>query len=348
MDFVVFAAIVFLVATPLTLWVAGAMYFDVAHGAWWGWLLSAAWLAAVAAVFLLTPHLSQALLILLIAFALFYWWWRTIEPSHHRDWDPNFSQLPTIELAGDELVVTNVRNTEYRSIEDYTLHYETRRYRLSRLSGVDVLILYWGSRFMCHPMFVFDFGEIGRLCISLEVRYRRGQKYDFLKSLYRQQELMYVVSDERDAILRRTQCLVGHDMYLYHLRSRPLEDRQFLFEYANRINQLVEAPRWYHGITANCTTVIYAQGRGRIEWDWRMLLNGQLDRMLYDRRRLDHSLPFAKLKELSWVNDVANRAPQSGFGDSIRRELPGFYRGDSTANAADFKSHEDTHVQRSR
>jgi hypothetical protein len=116
----------------------------------------------------------------------------------------------------------------------------------------------------------------------------------------------------------------GHDFYLYRIFGDPLEMRQFFFEYANRINQLVTTPRWYHGVTANCTTGIYTQGRGRIRWDWRMLFNGGLDQLLYERRRLDRTIPFEKLKRLSHVNDVANRAPTDGFGDFIRRELPGY------------------------
>jgi hypothetical protein len=66
------------------------------------------------------------------------------------------------------------------------------------------------------------------------------------------------------------------------------------------------------------------QGRGRMEWDWRMLFNGALDRLLYDRQLLDQALPFESLKRQSLVNDIANSAPADAFGDYIRRELPGY------------------------
>jgi hypothetical protein len=55
-----------------------------------------------------------------------------------------------------------------------------------------------------------------------------------------------------------------------------------------------------------------------------MLFNGRLDEMLYDRGRLDRTIPFDQLKRLSRVNDVASRAPVDGFGEFIRRELPGY------------------------
>jgi hypothetical protein len=261
---------------------------------------------------------------LLAFFAVFLWWWFSQKPSHHRSWNPHFSRLPCIALKGDTLTIENVRNSEYRTIEDSTPRYETRVYRLSQMRGIDALILNWGSPWMSHPMVVFDFGPDGRICVSIEVRYRIGQQYSLCRSLYRQQELIYVVSDERDAILRRTKYLEGHDLYLYRVRVNPLAMREWFLEYAHSINILAERPRWYHGLTTNCTTSIYAQGRGRIKWDWRILLNGALDRLMYDRGLLDQGLSFPRLKELSWVNEIANRAPSSGFGDYLRRELPGY------------------------
>ncbi len=51
---------------------------------------------------------------------------------------------------------------------------------------------------------------------------------------------------------------------------------------------------------------------------------GALDRLLYERKLLDQDLPFESLKQQSWVNDIANRAPADRFGDYIRRELPGY------------------------
>jgi hypothetical protein len=261
---------------------------------------------------------------LLIVFALFLRWWFSQQPSHTRNWDAHFARLPSLGLNGDVITIENVRNAEYGDVDDRGPRYETRGYRLSHLRGVDALILNWGSPWMSHPMFVFDFGTDGRVCISIEVRYRVGQGFNLFRSLYRQQELIFVVSDERDAILRRTKYLKNHDLYLYRLQLDGLTVRQFFLEYANSINALAKTPRWYHGLTTNCTTSIYAQGRGRMQWDWRMLFNGSLDRLLYERERLDRELPFDRLKEQSWINEIANRAPSGGFGDYVRRELPGY------------------------
>ena len=62
-----------------------------------------------------------------------------------------------------------------------------------------------------------------------------------------------------------------------------------------------------------------------------MLLNGRLDELLYERGLFDRRLPFARLKELSRINDVANEAPTDGFGDYLRSRVPGYAQTASTA-----------------
>jgi hypothetical protein len=87
------------------------------------------------------------------------------------------------------------------------------------------------------------------------------------------------------------------------------------------INDLFEKPRWYHGICANCTTTFYRLPNSPVRLDWRVILNGSLDRAFYEGGRLDRSLPFAELRRLAFLNDLANAAPEEGFSDSVRHEL---------------------------
>ena len=318
------ASLIYAVSVVVVMWIAGAIFYDVGRASAIGVILAIASIALAASMFVFWQPPWRPFGLLLIAFALFLRWWLSQQPSQHRNWDPHFARVAYIDLDGDKITIENVRNSEYSAIGESKPRYETRQYHLSQMRGVDALILNWGSPWMSHPMFVFDFGPDGRVCMSIEVRYRVGQKYSLLRSIYRQQELIYVVSDERDAILRRTKFKEGQDLYLYRLSAGALAIRQFFLEYANRINGLASAPRWYNGLTTNCTTSIYAQGRGRMTWDWRMLFNGALDHMMYDRQLLNDSLPFDQLKAQSWINEIANRAPEDGFGDYLRQELPGY------------------------
>jgi hypothetical protein len=294
-------------------------------------VLAVAWLLFAVAVLVLWGPLWKPLTLLAVLSGGFVWWWLSQRPSNDRDWDPDFEQTASVSIAGDLVEIRGFRNTDYSATGARTTRFETRELRFSELCGVDMLVTTWGSKLMSHPMFVFDFGPDGRVCMSIEVRYRRGQQFSILRSLYRQQELMYVVADERDAILRRTTNPRRHDVYLYRLDADGLSMRQFFLEYATSINELAAAPRWYHGLLTNCTMTIYRRGRSHMKWDRRMLINGSLDQLLYERAWLDQSLPFEELKRLSLVNEIANAAPAEGFSDFIRRELPGYRLPQSTS-----------------
>ena len=309
------------VASAVALWMAGAIYYDVCGARGWGRVAAAAWVVGVAALFALWRPVWQPFAALLGVTALFLAWRLRLKPSHDRDWEPAVAMLPRAARDGDAVTVENVRNFEYRSPDDFTPRYDTRTYRLSNLRGLDVIFFNWGSALMSHPVLVFDFGPDGRVCVSIEVRYRKGQTYSVLRSLYRQQELTFVVADERDVILRRTKYGRPQEAHLYRMNVPPEEVRAAFLDYVGAINSVWAAPRWYHGLTANCTTSFYRLPNSRWRLDWRVLANGRLDRALYADGRLDRTLPFEELRRLARLNDIANAAPEDGFGDHVRREL---------------------------
>ena len=290
---VVLISIAFLLVSVVTLWTAGAVYYDVGRGRWFAWPLMLLWFVGVVVSFVYWKPMWQPLVAFYVVFALFLAWWFSQQPSSSRNWNPNFAVLPSFEIDGDVVTAYNVRNTDYRTVDDFTPHYETRTLHLANLQNVDAVITFWGSAWMCHPMLIFDFGADGRLCMSIEVRYRQGQKYGFLRSLYRQQEIMYVVTDERDSLLKRTKYSSDEEVYLYRLNAERDEMLRCFLDYVVSTNGLTVKPRWYHGLTANCTTSIYRQRSRHSPWDWRWLFNGSLDEMMYDHGRLDRRLPFA-------------------------------------------------------
>jgi len=314
-------ALILTAAAGIALWMAGAIYFDACHGVRWGQLVAAGWLVGVGAMFVVWQPLWQPFAVLLGVTALFLVWWLRLKPSNDRDWDPSVAALPHATFKDDVVTIENVRNFEYRSLEDFTPRYETRTVHLSNLRGVDLILFNWGSKWMSHPILVFDFGPDGRICISIEVRYRKEQKFAIVRSLYRQQELIFLVADERDAILRRTKYGKPQTAHLYRLVLSPDVVRNGFLDYIAALNDLYENPRWYNGLWANCTTTFYRFPNSRWFLDWRVLANGLFDRALYEDGRLDRSLPFDELQRLALINDIANAAPEVGFGDHLRREL---------------------------
>jgi Domain of unknown function (DUF4105) len=317
----VVAAPILATAAVIALWVAGAIYYDISDGALWGWFLVLGWIGSVVAVFAVWQPLWQPFAGLVGVATLFIGWWLRQKPSHDRDWDSAVAILPRVVRQDDVVTIENVRNFDYRSLDDFTPRYEARTYHLNNLTGVDLILFNWGSAIMSHPVLVFDFGPDGRVCVSIEVRYQRGQKYSIIRSIYHYYELIFLVADERDATLRRTKYGPSQAAHLYRIITAPDELRATFLDYADAINALEQTPRWYHGLFTNCTTTFYRLPSRRIRWDWRVLANARLDEALYGAGRLDRTLPFPELRRIAYLNDIANRAPEADFGDYIRREL---------------------------
>jgi hypothetical protein len=253
-------------------------------------------------------------------------WWFSIPPSNDRDWLPDVARTARAEIDGDIVTISNVRNFDYRTETDYTEHWETRRYDLSKLRGSDFFLIYWGSPMIAHTIVSWDFEDGQSLAISIETRKEKGEEYSALLGFFRQFELYYVVSDERDVVRLRSNYR-GENVYLYRLTTPVDEARAVLLDYLKEVNRLDDQPEWYNAMTHNCTTTIRKHAQnvtpGR-KFDWRILVNGYIDELGYERGTIDTSLPFAELKRLSNIDAAAQAADQDpAFSERIRDGLPG-------------------------
>ena len=308
-----------------TAWAAGALYFDLPI-AWLRVPLALIYgLAMLAALFFIKGR-WRALGAVAAGFVVVLAWWFTIKPSNERNWQPNVAQLAWAEINRDEVTLHNVRNCDYRTETDYTARWETRTVRLSQIMGIDLAINYWGSPWMAHPIVSFQFVDAPPICFSIETRKQLGQTYSAIGGLYRQFELIYIVADERDVIRVRTNYRPGEDVYLYRTTMTPSQARERFHEYVRSINEIRDHPRWYNAITTNCTTSIRDQHptAERMPWDWRLLLNGKGDELMFERHTIvTAGLPFPELKARSLVNARAQASDASAdFSELIRVGLP--------------------------
>jgi hypothetical protein len=318
-----FSALVCLLAAA---WAIGAIYFDLPI-AWLRTPLALIYgLAMLAAPFFVKAR-WYSLGIIALCFAVVLSCWLTIKPAQDRTWQPDVARPAWAEIREDEITLHNVRNCEYRSETDYTPQWETRVVHLSRLTGVDLAITYWGSPWIAHPIASFQFTDSLPLAISIETRKAVGQNYSALRGFYRQYELIYIPADERDVIRLRTN-FRNEEVYLYHITASPERARAIFLEYLKHLNQLHERSEFYNAVTDNCTTNIRAANiaseYGKVPpWNWRVLLNGKGDELLYQRGFIDRSLPFDELKARSLINPRAKAAGLSpNFSELIRIGLP--------------------------
>jgi len=304
-------------------WAFGALYFDFPTA---GTLAVILFVIILLAAMVFVRRKLRKLAIVFGASTLVALWWLTLKPSNDRAWQPDVAQTAWAEINGDDVTVHNVRNCDYRSETDFTTHWETRTVRLSQITGMDLAIMYWGSPWMAHPIVSFRFADALPLCFSIETRKTIGQQYSAVRGLYRQYTLIYVVADERDSIRVRSNYRHGEDVYLYRTMASPAQARVRFLEYINTVNALHEHPRWYNAITTNCTTNIRTQRptSQRAPWDWRMLVNGKADEMLYQRHLIaTGALPFGELKQRSLINQRARAVDKDpDFSRWIRDGLP--------------------------
>jgi len=285
-------------------------------------------LVALAVLSFVRPR-SRGILIFCCLFASLLAWWLRIPPSNYRQWQPDVAVLPSATIDGNRVTIHNVRNCDYKSETDYSCRHYDKSVDLDKLETADLFLVYWGSPNIAHTMLSFGFGDQGELCFSIETRKEMGEDYSALKGFFKQYELTYIVADERDLVRLRTNYR-KEDVYLYRLKATPELIRKVFLDYLREVNQIKDHPEWYNALTSNCTTNIRghtAKFNPGAKFDWRIIVNGYLDRLLYDRGVIDTSMPFEELRRKSYINPAAQAADGApDFSRRIRMGLPGMAR----------------------
>ena len=322
---VIMTVVLFVIVVVGVPWGALALWFDGSSShALAGTMAGGLALVCILLAALIRPFLRGLVLALLpvVAVAL---WWASIRPSNTRDWSPDVARTARAAFHGSSVTIQNVRNFKYRSETDYDQRWETRTYNLDRIRGVDLFLSFWGPTQIAHTIASWEFDDGQHLAISIETRKEKGESYSAVRGFFRQYELYYVVADERDLVGLRTNYR-GEQVYLYRIRAPASQARALLVDYLNEVNRLMDHPRWYNALTQNCTTAIrgHAQNAGAGgRLDWRLLANGHLDQLLYERGQINTDLPFAGLRARSNITERAKAADDSpDFSIRIRQGLP--------------------------
>ena len=265
-------------------------------------------------------RLLQLLLVVVIVFA---GWWLMQRPSNDREWVPNLAKLPQSTFHGNTVTIQSVRNTEYRSADDYTTAYNDRTFDLRRIQSVDFVVVPFQSvKAAAHTFLIFGFEGGERVAISVEVRRERAESYSPLRGLLRQCELMYVIADERDVILLRTKHRSDR-VYLYPIQTSREKIRKMFVSMLRRANQLRIQPEFYNTLTNNCSSNILQHfnhvNDRKLPANLKVLFPGYSDQLIYDLGLIGGPLSFESLQQSSEITEKANRfAEDAAFSQRIR------------------------------
>ncbi len=322
-------ALVWFVLAVLSLWAMAALYIDVRTP---GLRIPLAMSYAAILVLILAKFKLRirAALLCFGCFCLVLAWWLNLKPTNSGPWQADVDRPAWFEMHGDQMIIHNLRNCDYRTETDYSNCWSDREVNLSDLRGVDLFFTTWGVRWIGHPILSFQFGDDQHVAFSIEARYKPGQAYSAILGFFRQYELIFVVADERDVIRLRTNFRKDEEVFLYRARMGPESARAIFLTYVDYLNQLKDHPEWYNALTRNCTTTLDKQISSEVAkpqpWNYQFLVNGTLDELLYDRGRLvTDGLAFKDLKSGAHINAIAKAADKyADFSAIIRANRPGF------------------------
>ncbi len=277
------------------------------------------------------PRLRRRLAVAMAVFGAWLLFVLLVRPSNERDWNADQARMTTAEIVGDVVTIRNVRNATYRSTTDFDVHWETRRYDLSRLESVWFIVEPFADwRGPAHTFLSFGFDDGDHVAISVEIRKERGEAFSPLLGLLRQYEIAYVVGDERDLIGLRANHRKD-DVFLYPVRATREQARALFVSMLERANRIAAEPEFYNTLTNTCTSNIVDHiesiAPGRVPWSYKTLLPAYSDDLAYDLGLIDTDLPRATYRSAHRINDLASRyAEDPAFsaririGSALRRE----------------------------
>jgi Domain of unknown function (DUF4105) len=158
--------------------------------------------------------------------------------------------------------------------------------------------------------------------VSVEIRGQKGDTYEFLRGLFKQFELFYVIGDERDVIRVRTN-YQNEEVHLYRTNCTPENARKLLVDFLKGADTLRSYPKFYNTLFCNCTTTLIEHINRvlptRVPLWQRRMMNGYTDHAAYENGWLAGHESFAELRAKSNINARALKADQDpDFSEKIR------------------------------
>ena len=247
-----------------------------------------------------------------------------VRPSLARDWNKDMEVLARATFKDNLVTITNIRNNTYRSTTDYDVHHYTKTFDLDKLESVWYMVepfAGYGAG-AAHTLVSFCFTGYDCVAVSAEIRKEEGEKFDAVKGLFRQYELVYVIADERDVIKLRSN--YRHDnVYLYPVQTTKENMQKLFVSMLTRANKLATEPEFYNTLTSTCTTNIVSHVNdivpGRIPLSLKTLMPAYSDELAYKIGLIDNTRSLEELRGKYLINERAEKyADDPKFSQRIR------------------------------
>jgi hypothetical protein len=268
----------------------------------------------------------RSLAALAVTAAVVVWYLAFIKPNPNEDWITKHSRMPHVEVVGDKVHVSNVRNYTWRTPTDFTPGYEDHVYDVSALDSMYfVLSPIFDLEPVAHVWVGFGFADGQHVAVSVEARGVNGRPFGLFPSLFRQFQLIYVIGEERDVVGLRGVAREAAVRF-YPVRATKEAMRALFLDMMERAHSLEEHPEFYNLIANNClnnvTHHVRRLGGPATPSELRLLLTGFSDRQAFDYGFIDTDLPFEKAREAYRIDEWMRTTPlDEGFSKRLRETL---------------------------
>lgn len=251
--------------------------------------------------------------------------WMQKEPSHDRNWVPSVAQLPRITTEGDQIRVYNIRNFDYRTTDVFSVRYYDKTFDLNKLETVDYILSYWdGLEAVAHVIISFGFDDGEYLAVSVETRLEQGEPQTGLGGFFKQYELIYILGDEKD-LLRLRSNIRKEEVFLYPTTVSKNDVRIIFGMIIERINSIANEPEFYNTINENCRSSLARYFSAVLDvrrmpspFDYRRLLSGYSDELLFENGWINSTRNFEGTKRLHHINQYVQA---DGEGDDFSSKI---------------------------
>lgn len=292
-----------------SLWLCIALWVQQPLGVLLSRVLIGIWLAfALSVLGVYATHFfsrKKDVLLYIIGFLMALGWYLSLQPQQNRAWNPEVARLLSYEQQDNLVTLHNVRNFSWQADGSYIERWETRRFDLNQISGVNIITSYWMGPQIAHTLVNFDFDNSAPITFSIEIRKEKNEDFSAIGGFFRQFELSLVASDEKDIIYTRSN-IRGEQVYFFPVKM-PVAERRALFEeYLAKADQLAQNPKWYNTLTSNCTTLVFdmvqAVSQKSLPTDYRLIASGYLPNYLHDLGVINPNMDMASWYQQAHVN----------------------------------------------
>ncbi|MBN8555610.1 MAG: DUF4105 domain-containing protein [Deltaproteobacteria bacterium] len=263
---------------------------------------------------------------LVIFFITMIYYFNFVKPLPNLDWASEHSRMPHVEIHGNKVHVKDVRNFRWKTATEYTEGFYDRVYDLDKLESMHyVVATIRGIEAVGHVFLSFRFSDGQHVSLSVEGRRERGVPYQFIASMFRQYQLIYVVGDEQDVLGLRG-AIWKKPVYFYPARVTKEQAQAIFLSMIQKAAYLENNPEFYNLLVNNCMTNITRHlrklGGGPIPRDIQLLLTGFSDRVAHRMGLLDTDLPFEKAREVFRIDQIMQQYElDKNFASRIRTAL---------------------------